>query len=56
MFRKVGADRIVIDGVGNVIVIRKGMVGGPSLVLAAHLDTVFSEGTDVRVKRRGKIY
>ncbi len=42
-----------IDAVGNVIAVRKGTGGGPRLVLAAHLDTVFPEGTDVGVTRNG---
>jgi tripeptide aminopeptidase len=40
-----------IDGEGNVIALRKGSAGGrPKLVVSAHLDTVFPEGTDVTVK------
>jgi tripeptide aminopeptidase len=42
-----------IDGEGNVIALRKGSGGGrPKLVVAAHLDTVFPEGTDVTVKEK----
>ena len=42
-----------IDSEGNVIALRKGTGGGPpKLVVAAHLDTVFPEGTDVRVKEK----
>src|SRR5215510_304532 len=37
-----------IDAEGNVIALRKGTGGGrPKLVVSAHLDTVFPEGTDV---------
>lgn len=39
-----------IDAVGNVIAIRPGSGKGPTIVLAGHLDTVFPEGTDVRVR------
>ena len=40
-----------IDSEGNVIALRKGTGGGhPKLAVAAHLDTVFPEGTDVSVK------
>ena len=42
-----------IDQIGNVIAVRKGVGGGRRLVLAAHLDTVFPEGTDVRVRHQG---
>ena len=42
-----------IDGEGNVIALRKGSGGGrPKLVVSAHLDTVFPEGTDVTVKEK----
>ena len=33
--------------------VRKGTGGGPLVVVSAHLDTVFPEGTDVKVKRDG---
>src|SRR4051794_19018303 len=42
-----------IDAEGNVIALRKGNGGGrPRLVVSAHLDTVFPEGTDVSVKEK----
>ncbi len=42
-----------IDTEGNVIGLRKGSGGGrPKLVVSAHLDTVFPEGTDVTVKEK----
>jgi tripeptide aminopeptidase len=44
-----------IDSIGNVIAERPGTSGGPVVVLAAHLDTVFPEGTDVRVQRQGTL-
>ncbi len=45
-----------IDAEGNVIAVRKGSGGGPKLVVSAHLDTVFPEGTDVKVKVKGNRY
>src|SRR5215471_13042571 len=39
----------------NVSGVRKGTGGGPTVVFAAHTDTVFPEGTDVKVKRDGDI-
>jgi acetylornithine deacetylase/succinyl-diaminopimelate desuccinylase-like protein len=42
-----------IDSIGNVIAERKGTGNGPTVMLAGHLDTVFPEGTDVKVKREG---
>ncbi|MBV8033390.1 MAG: M20/M25/M40 family metallo-hydrolase [Betaproteobacteria bacterium] len=45
-----------IDREGNVVGVRRG-TGGPRLVVSAHLDTVFPEGTDVRVREKdGKFY
>lgn len=41
-----------IDAVGNVIT-HVGGGGGPTVMVAAHLDTVFPEGTDVRTTRTG---
>lgn len=40
-----------IDAEGNVVGVRKGQGAGPRLVISAHLDTVFPEGTDVTVRR-----
>lgn len=42
-----------IDAEGNVLALRKGTVPGPVVVVAAHLDTVFPEGTNVTVRREG---
>lgn len=39
------------DSMGNLSAVRKGTGGGPTLVFAAHLDTVFPVGTDITVKR-----
>lgn len=41
-----------IDAVGNVIT-QLGTGSGPTVMVAAHLDTVFPEGTDVKTKRTG---
>jgi tripeptide aminopeptidase len=46
-----GITNVHIDATGNVIGERAGTGTGPTIVLSAHLDTVFPEGTDVRVKR-----
>jgi tripeptide aminopeptidase len=54
--RELGVSDVTIDTEGNVIARRRGDSRGPTLVLSAHLDTVFAEGTDVTVKTRGKRY
>ena len=52
LLREAGLPSAAIDPEGNVVALRPGL-GGPLLVVAAHLDTVFPAGTDVRVKRDG---
>jgi acetylornithine deacetylase/succinyl-diaminopimelate desuccinylase-like protein len=54
-FTELGLKNVRIDGAGNVIGERPGASSGATLVLAAHLDTVFPEGTDVKVKRNGQV-
>src|SRR4051794_12920021 len=51
-FHELGFKDASIDAEGNVIGLRKGSGGGPKLVVSAHLDTVFPEGTDVTVKEK----
>lgn len=51
--QELGLKDASIDAEGNVIALRKGSGGGrPKLVVSAHLDTVFPEGTDVTVKEK----
>jgi acetylornithine deacetylase/succinyl-diaminopimelate desuccinylase-like protein len=50
-----GLTNVRIDGEGNVIATRRGTGNGETVVLSAHLDTVFPEGTDVRVTRDGTL-
>ena len=52
-FEALGLRNVRIDSIGNVIAERPGTGGGPVVIFAAHLDTVFPEETDVRVKREG---
>jgi tripeptide aminopeptidase len=54
-FRELGLQNVRIDKVGNVLGEYAGAAPRPHVVIAAHLDTVFPEGTDVRVKRDGAI-
>jgi len=50
-----GLRNVRTDSVGNVIGERPGDPGQPVIVLSGHLDTVFPEGTDVRVRREGTV-
>ena len=55
MFREAGLQNVRIDKEGNVLGDRPGAQPRPRLVFSAHLDTVFPEGTDVKVKREGAL-
>jgi acetylornithine deacetylase/succinyl-diaminopimelate desuccinylase-like protein len=45
------------DSAGNLIATRRGTGGGPTVVLDAHLDTVFQEGLKIKAEvRGGRIY
>jgi acetylornithine deacetylase/succinyl-diaminopimelate desuccinylase-like protein len=52
-FQVLGLRNVRVDRAGNVLGDRAGLAPRPRLVLAAHLDTVFPEGTSVRVTRAG---
>jgi acetylornithine deacetylase/succinyl-diaminopimelate desuccinylase-like protein len=52
-FAELGLADVHTDSVGNVIGFYRGRSDEPLLVLSAHLDTVFPEGTDVTVRRVG---
>lgn len=52
-FNQLGLQSVRVDHVGNVIGDRPGAALHPRLVVAAHLDTVFPEDTNVKVTRQG---
>jgi tripeptide aminopeptidase len=55
--KELGLADVHIDSEGNVIGLRRGSGHGPRLVLSAHQDTVFPEGTDVSIhEREGKVF
>ena len=55
LFRQMGLKDVRIDKAGNVIGVRPGAAAHPNLLFEAHLDTVFPEGTNVKVKREGDL-
>jgi acetylornithine deacetylase/succinyl-diaminopimelate desuccinylase-like protein len=55
VFTQLGLQNVRVDKAGNVLGDYAGAAPRPHLVLAAHLDTVFPEGTDVKVKRDGNV-
>ncbi|MBW8813170.1 MAG: M20/M25/M40 family metallo-hydrolase [Caulobacterales bacterium] len=57
--KALGLDDVEMDAEGNVMGLRRGTgpAGAPLVVIAAHQDTVFPEGTNVKVRREGtKLY
>lgn len=50
MLADIGLKNVTIDQVGNVIGLIKGRKGNRTVALDAHLDTVFPQGTDVKVR------
>ncbi len=52
-----GLNNVQMDKEGNVFGVWPGKGNGPKLLVAAHLDTVFPEGTNTKVRERdGKLY
>ncbi len=51
-----GLTDVVIDPIGNVVGRRPGTGNGPVLAIAAHLDTVFPAGTELKVRKEGHLY
>lgn len=55
-FEQLGLQNVRVDKAGNVLGVYPGNgAPHPHVVLAAHLDTVFPEGTNVKVRREGAI-
>lgn len=52
-FEELGLSHVRADEEGNIIAERPGTSRRPSVIVSAHLDTVFPEGTDVRVRTEG---
>jgi di/tripeptidase len=53
MLRAHGLTGVERDAEGNVMGVRRGSGKGPLIAISAHLDTVFPEGTPVKVTRTG---
>jgi tripeptide aminopeptidase len=54
-FTKLRLQNVHVDSVGNVIGTRPGRSEHPHVVFSAHLDTVFPQGTNVKVSREGTV-
>ncbi|MCC7126586.1 MAG: M20/M25/M40 family metallo-hydrolase [Acidobacteria bacterium] len=55
LLRQAGLTNVRTDKEGNVMGELAGAEPRPHVVMAAHLDTVFPEGTDVKVTREGNV-
>jgi tripeptide aminopeptidase len=53
LMRQLELSDVEMDPEGNVTGVRRGTGGTQMLAVLAHMDTVFPEGTDVKVKRDG---
>jgi acetylornithine deacetylase/succinyl-diaminopimelate desuccinylase-like protein len=53
MLRDAGLEDCEMDAEGNVMGLRRGLGNGQLIVVAAHLDTVFPPGTNLKVRREG---
>jgi tripeptide aminopeptidase len=53
-FRQLGLHEVSIDEEGNCLGLLKGSSPAPLVVVSAHLDTVFPNGTDFTVRREGE--
>lgn len=56
-FRNLGLEVVRRDEVGNVRGLRRGRSDRPTIVVSAHLDTIFPGNLDIRVRRHnGRLY
>ncbi|PYR37056.1 MAG: peptidase M20 [Acidobacteria bacterium] len=55
VFQQLGLQNVRVDKAGNVLGDYAGASARPRVVMAAHLDTVFPEGTNVKVKRESAV-
>ena len=53
MMKQLELADVEMDPEGNVMGVRRGTGGTQMVAVVAHMDTVFPEGTDVKVKREG---
>lgn len=54
-FRSAGLEDVQIDTFGNVIGLWKGKIHGKSIVVSAHMDTVFQDVWEIKVKREANV-
>jgi tripeptide aminopeptidase len=54
-FEAAGLDKVLIDEAGNVVGIWRGKDKGKKIVVPAHMDTVFKDLWEIKVKREGNV-
>jgi acetylornithine deacetylase/succinyl-diaminopimelate desuccinylase-like protein len=54
-FQSVGLEEVHIDAFGNVIGLWKGEPLGKNIIVTAHMDTVFQDVWEIKVKREGNV-
>jgi acetylornithine deacetylase/succinyl-diaminopimelate desuccinylase-like protein len=54
-FRDAGLEEVHIDAFGNVIGLWKGETLGKKIIVSAHMDTVFQDVWEIKVKREGNV-
>ncbi|MDP6607312.1 MAG: M20/M25/M40 family metallo-hydrolase [Dehalococcoidia bacterium] len=56
-FEQIGGwDGLSIDGIGNVVAVRRGQPGKARVLVAAHLDTVFPDAETPVTRSRGRLH
>jgi acetylornithine deacetylase/succinyl-diaminopimelate desuccinylase-like protein len=54
-FKSAGLDNVHIDAFGNAIGLWKGEPAGKNIIVTAHMDTVFQDVWEIKVKREGNV-
>ena len=56
LMEKYGLEDVHLDEIGNCVGLLKGTENGPVIAMGAHMDTVFPEGTPIKVTQEGNVY
>ena len=56
LMKAYGLEDVHLDEIGNCVGLLRGTDKGPVIAVGAHMDTVFPEGTPIKVVQEGNIY
>ena len=56
LMEQYGLEDVHLDEIGNCVGLLRGTDHGPVIAMGAHMDTVFPEGTPIKVVQEGNIY